>query len=205
MASGKNAETQRDLGDSAARGYRVARIDLARLLLRQPAGRDDIRKAIALYERAWSDGVTMAAFDLGELYEHGVKNAGNAGEFSLAPDAARSWSWYEMAAEAGQPNALARFAERKASVAFAEQNRTMRNSDLLESFRYYAAASELAYREDWPDNSWRNWRYHRASLARLLAHEGMMPQVAAAYAAVQGRPTPRPQTAWEQIKSKLHL
>ena len=205
MASGKNSEAMRNFEYSIAHGYRAARIDLARLLLQQAPGIDDVRKAISLYERAWSDGVTIAAFDLGNLYEHGVKNAGNEREFWSAPDGTRSWSWYEKAAEAGQPNALARLAERKASAAFAEQNDAKSNSYLLESFKYYAAASELAYREDWPDDSWRNWRYRRASLARLLAHDGLMPQVAAAYAAVRDRTTPRPRTAWEQIKSKLHL
>jgi hypothetical protein len=35
--------------------------------------------------------------------------------------------------------------------------------------------------ENWPDDAWKHWRRRRASRARVLAHEGMMPQVAAAY------------------------
>ncbi|MGO9513161.1 MAG: protein kinase domain-containing protein [Steroidobacteraceae bacterium] len=200
MASGKSPEAMRDFEDSLAHGYRAAGIDLARLL-QGSAGTDDVRKAISLYERAWSDGVTIAAFDLGNLYEHGVKSAGNEGEFSIAPDDTRSWSWYEKAAEAGEPNALARLAERATRTAFSEQSDAKRNSDLLESFKYYAAASERAYREDWPDDSWRNWRYRRASLARLLAREGMMQEVAQAYDHVR-RQYARPRaTLWERLTS----
>ena len=99
MASGKNSEAMRNFEYSIAHGYRAARIDLARLLLQQAPGIDDVRKAISLYERAWSDGVTIAAFDLGNLYEHGAKNAGNEREFWSAPDGTRSWSWYEKAVE----------------------------------------------------------------------------------------------------------
>jgi hypothetical protein len=35
--------------------------------------------------------------------------------------------------------------------------------------------------DDWPDEAYRTWRYQRASLARLLANEGMMRDVADAY------------------------
>jgi hypothetical protein len=56
---------------------------------------------------------------------------------------------------------------------------------MLESFKKYAAATEFARREDWPDDAWRNWRYRRASLARLLAREGMMHQSADAAAEIR--------------------
>jgi hypothetical protein len=75
----------------------------------------------------------------------------------------------------------------------------------LQAFRFYAAAAERAHEEDWPDDAWRHWRYRRASLARLLASEGLMQQVAAAYTAVREQTTPRAPTRWEQIKSMLHL
>jgi len=54
----------------------------------------------------------------------------------------------------------------------------------LSSFKYYAAAAERARVEDWPDDAWRNWRYRRASLARLLARDGMELEVAEAYESV---------------------
>jgi len=49
--------------------------------------------------------------------------------------------------------------------------------------------------EDWPDGAWKNSRYHRASLARVLAHAGMTQQVADAYAALLEQPSPGP-PAW---------
>jgi hypothetical protein len=48
---------------------------------------------------------------------------------------------------------------------------------LLSAFRFYAAAAERARDAAWPDEAWRHWRYRRATLARLLAREGMMGQV----------------------------
>ena len=51
---------------------------------------------------------------------------------------------------------------------------------------------------------WRNWRYRRASLAHLLAHEGMMSQVADAYSAVHEQQTVHSATPWEEIKAKMH-
>src|SRR5882672_1603896 len=44
---------------------------------------------------------------------------------------------------------------------------------------------------DWPDEAYRNWRYQRASLARLLANEGMMRDVADAYDDVRKQNAPR--------------
>jgi hypothetical protein len=94
------------------------------------------------------------------------------------------------AANAGQPNALARFAELDESDAFFERDPQKRSLHLLESFKRYAAASQRAQTEDWPDGAWKIWRYHRASLARILARDGMTQQVADAYAAVL-EPSPR--------------
>ena len=34
------------------------------------------------------------------------------------------------------------------------------------------------------NNAWRNWRYRRASIARLLEREGMIEEVATAYKGV---------------------
>jgi hypothetical protein len=53
----------------------------------------------------------------------------------------------------------------------------------------YAAAAERAQDEAWPDDAWRNWRHRRATLARLLAREGMMQQVADAYVAARDKRT----------------
>ena len=52
--------------------------------------------------------------------------------------------------------------------------------------------------EGWPDDAWRNWRYHRATFARLLARENLMQQVADAYTIVRDTRPPRPPNWWEQ-------
>jgi hypothetical protein len=103
----------------------------------------------------------------------------------LVPDETRAWGWYQRAADAGDPSALARFAEREADRAYAPTDATQRNLHLLASFHFYAAAAERARMEDWPDDAWRDWRYRRASQARLLALAGMMREVAQEYTRVR--------------------
>jgi WD40 repeat protein len=170
LAHGDFAAAGKDFERAVAKGYRAARIDLG-MLLTAPAGKSpDPSRAVALYEDAWSGGAKIAAFELGSLYENGLRRAGTD-DYLLAPDPTRAWAWYRKAADAGEPNALARFAQRAQSD----------NPDLLEAFQYYAAAAERARREDWPDGSWKNWRYRRAYLARLLARAGKMRQVAAEF------------------------
>jgi eukaryotic-like serine/threonine-protein kinase len=150
-------------------GYRAALVDLADLLADATAGMPDSGRALTLYERAWQDGVPLAAFKVGQLLEHGVPS--------------EAWMWYQKGADAGEPNALARFAERDERDALAQTDLFKRNGELLQALRFYAAAAERAREEDWPDEAWKNWRYRRASLARVLAQRGMMQQVADAYSA----------------------
>jgi hypothetical protein len=129
---------------------------------------------------------------LGSLYERGVP----------APDRARAWLWYQRAADSGEPNALARLAAREDETAIAEADAGKRLADELKSFEYYAAASERARIEDWPDGAWRSWRYRRASLARLLASKGLMRDVADLNAGVRNRYAPAP-AKWERVTSFL--
>jgi TPR repeat protein len=105
----------------------------------------------------------------------------------LPPDPAKAWVWYQKGADAGEPDALARFAERDERNALTETDTQRRNALLLQAFRFYTAASVRAHGEDWPDDAWRNWRYRRATLARLLAREGRMQQVADTYQAERDR------------------
>jgi len=191
---GNVTDAKREFEFAVSKGYRAARIDLAQLLVNAPTDKLDIERATTLYEQAWKDGVPIAAFELGHLYELGSQ-----------PDLSKAWSWYQKGVDASESYALARFGERAETAALTESDPQRTNADLLEAFRYYAAAAECARDEGWPDEAWRHWRYRRATIARLLAHDGMMPQVAAAYAAVRKRSTPRPQTAWEQLRSKLYL
>jgi len=185
---------------AVSRGYRAAGIDLGNLLLDGTVPAADPRHAVSLYEKAWRDGLPIAAFALGHLYEAGVP--GEAGE--LQPDPARAWAWYQRGAGVGEPTALARLAERDEQDALAAQDPSKAHALLLRAFRFYAAAAERAHDESWPDEAWRRWRYRRATLAHLLAGEGMMRQVADAYTDVREQmisPTP---ALWEEIKARLH-
>jgi hypothetical protein len=86
--------------------------------------------------------------------------------------------------DAGEPHALARLAERAEQQALGEIDPQKASGLLLHAFSDYAAAAERAHDEDWPDEAWSAWRYRRATLARLLARQGMMQQVASAYTEV---------------------
>ena len=57
---------------AVSKGYPAARIDLGNLLMDEMAGMVDPQRAVSLYEKAWRDGVPIAAFALGRLYEIGV-------------------------------------------------------------------------------------------------------------------------------------
>jgi WD40 repeat protein/TPR repeat protein len=189
MASGKVVAAKGSFEQALERRYPAARVELAQLLSQSSFGMLDARRAVSLYEQAFNDGVTIAGFELAGLYERGVRD--DAHEHSspdvLVPDEARAWSWYQRAADAGDPNALVRFAEQEADRADASTDVAQRKLHLLVSFHFYAAAAERARLEDWPDDAWRDWRYHRASLARVLALAGMMQEVAQEYARVRAR------------------
>jgi WD40 repeat protein/serine/threonine protein kinase/TPR repeat protein len=204
LAKGDVNGAKRQFELAVSNGYRVAGFDLADLLVSVADSVPDPERAASLYEMAWRDGVHIAAFELGQLYEYGVRGAEAAATKPPKHDLRQAWSWYQKGADVGEPNALARFAERAERSALTADP-TNRNGLLLQAFRFYAAAAERAHEEDWPDDAWRHWRYRRASLARLLASEGLMQQVAAAYTAVREQTTPRAPTRWEQIKSMLHL
>ena len=199
VASGKYSDARRDFEDATARGYLAARIDLARLLSNPTSGMLDLPRAISLDEQSWRDGMGVAAFDLGTLYEHGV-NSGAAGTAAQLPmNEAQAWIWYQRAAEAGEPNALARLALRQDLAAAFEKGSTKKKALQLEAFKLYAAAAERARLEDWPDGAWIVWRYRRATLARLLEREGMIGETAAAYGdVVKGNAAPI--TVWDRLR-----
>jgi WD40 repeat protein len=204
MAKGDFLGARRDLERAVTAGYRAAKVDLGMLLSQPSAGLLDVPRAISLYEQAWSEGVPVAAFELGGLYEQGLHRPGNNTAYLLAPNEAQAWSWYGKGAAAGEPTALARFGEKEDRAAFAPENSTSRNAHLLEAFRYYAAAAERARVEDWPDDAWKSWRYRRASIARLLEREGMMEQVAVVYNTVRTQYA-APSTLWQRVTSLVDM
>jgi TPR repeat protein len=172
VASGKFLLARQEFEKAVESGYRSARIELASLLAQESSGFVDVPRATQLYQQAWEQGAMFAGFALGDLYEYGSP-----------ADTQTAWDWYRRAADAGEPNALARFAAREESAALSTPNLAEKRAHWIAAFKFYAAATERARREDWPDGVWRNWRYHRATLARLLARQGMMQQVADAYTA----------------------
>jgi hypothetical protein len=79
-----------------------------------------------------------------------------------------------------------------------------RNAQLLQAFTFYAAAAQRAREEDWPDGAWQNWRYRRATLARLLANAGLMQEVADAYTAMLAKEKSRPSKWWERLETRFY-
>jgi eukaryotic-like serine/threonine-protein kinase len=167
-AKADTAGAKQHFATALAKGYRAAGVDLADLLA--------VERSIPLYKSAWQAGVSIAAFRLGHLYETGGQGA--------QPSEHDAWLWYQHGADAGEPNALARFAQREEIAALTVGDSSKRNALLLQAFKLYAAAAMSAKEEAWPDEVWKHWRYRRASLARVLAHDGMMQEVADTYAGV---------------------
>jgi TPR repeat protein len=167
-----------------SQGYAAAGIDLARQLTRENVHSLDPARAVSLYEQAWRRGLSIAAFDLGQLYERGLPAPVTTGGRTFPTDPTKAWLWYRRGADAREPNALARFASREAQRAASESPGQVREDLLLEAFRLYAQAAARAQEQGWPEEVWRTWRYHRASFARVLARDGLMQEVADAYAAV---------------------
>ena len=189
---------RRELELAVSGGYRAAQVELAGLLVDASAGASDHARAVSLYEKAWRDGVPVAAFELGQLYEQ--RSCWRQLRHRLLqrqPDPSKAWSWYRKGADIGEPNALARFGARHEAAAVTESSPQKRNALLLKAFASYAAAAERAQVEGWPDDTWRHWRYRRATLARVLARDGMMSQVADAYIAVRDQGLRGPPT-WRE-------
>jgi WD40 repeat protein len=197
----KNARRQLEL--AVEKGYRAAAIDLARVLQDRSVEMFDPARAVTLLEKGWHEELQIAAYELGCVYELGLLTAASGTHPEIKADPARAWSWYQRGADVGEPNALARLAERDEQDALSASSITKRNMLLLQAFTRFAAAVKRAHDEDWPDDAWKSWRYRRATLARLLAREGMMQQVADAYRAVLTQFAPPPPTTWERITAAL--
>jgi len=191
-AAGDASGARRQFETAVANSYRAARIDLADLLVNASARKLDAGRAVSLYEQAWQEGVPIAAFSLGHLYEHGVAADVTLAGAAVARDEPKAWQWYQKGADVGEPNALARVAEREETIALARTDLSQRDAQLLHAFTLYAAAAERAREEAWPEDAWAHWRYRRASLARVLAQQGMMQQVADAYGATLDKARARP-------------
>jgi WD40 repeat protein/tRNA A-37 threonylcarbamoyl transferase component Bud32 len=85
------------------------------------------------------------------------------------------------AVDSAGPLALGRRGDAAEQAALGARTEAGRAAFLLQAFGFFAAAQARAERDGWPDDASMRWRYHRASLARVLASAGMMPQVAEVY------------------------
>jgi WD40 repeat protein/TPR repeat protein len=177
--TGRSLVAQNDIAGAArafeqaiSRGYRVAGVDLGDALQQSESKPVDLTRIANIYRQAWNDGVAMAGFRLGRMAE----------AQSTAPsDQETAWLWYKRAAAMGQPDAIARLGRRSEDLALIEATPDKRYADLLEALSLYSKAAAIAEAESWPDEAWRQWRYRRSDLARYLAREGMMRQVADAF------------------------
>lgn len=176
-------------------GYHAASVDLADLLLLNASNEADATKIATLYKRAWQHGVRIAGFDLAQMEEE----RGIAGHIKEDP-----WTWYQRAADTGQPNAIARFARRSEERAVVETVPERRFAELLEAFSLYARAATIAEADAWPDDAWRHWRYRRSTLARVLARDGLMQEVAIAYRKTGEERNPGQRTFRERIDGLMH-
>jgi WD40 repeat protein len=187
LAAGRHfSAAKREFEQALADGYRVAGIDLAMLLSQPSAELTDVPRTIDLYQRAYNKGVTIAAYELGTLFEHGIEPANGTSRPLLTPDPTRAWLWYRKGADAMEPHALARMAQEEQFIAASEKNTGKRNQHLLGAFALYAIAVERAQRDGWPAELSQEWRYRRASLARILERQDMMDQVAQKFSLVKG-------------------
>jgi WD40 repeat protein len=201
-ASGDWAGAIRELEEAQKLGYRTAAIDLAALIAEHDATERGGARARSLLEAAWHDGVTAAAFELGRLYE-GAGSGLAVAPAGIGRDLRRAFDWYDKGARAGEPSALARLAAAAEDAALAAPGPAQRRAHLLDAFRCFAAAAERARLDDWPDEAWRNWRFRRASLARVLAAEGVMADVAQAYAGVRGRYASSARTLGQRVAAAI--
>lgn len=186
LAKGDPAGARREFESAMSQSYRAAAVDLGALTAREPATSADRERAATLYKGAWADGVVIAAFALGALYEARVEASGAAKSDEGSRDLGLAWDWYRKGAAAGEPSALARVAAQRETEAATATDPVARTQLMLEAFRLYSAATERAEHDAWPDSAWIRWCHRRATLARLLALEGRMQDVANAYAAVRG-------------------
>jgi WD40 repeat protein len=182
LAKEDYANARRYLESSAKEGYAASQVDLATLLTVPDAKMLDPGRAVELYQHAWNQGVHIAAFLLAQLYQLGITSEEGAVRFDQNPTLA--WAWYQRGAEVNEPNSTAQFAVRDEHEALTQSLEERRRSLWLAAFRIYAQAAQEAQKEGWPDIAWRQWRYRRASLARVLSDAGMMKDVADTYGSV---------------------
>jgi hypothetical protein len=100
---------------------------------------------------------------------------------TVGGEATRARDSYRRGADGGEPHAFARLARQAEHAALGAHDPARRNPLLLDAFASYTAAAEAARAAVWPDAAWLEWRYRRATFARLLGRAGLMREVATEY------------------------
>ena len=142
LAAANQAPAARaELERAIARGYHAAGIDLAQLLMQPPAAATDITRAIALLEHAWSQGATVAAFEL-EVSTSTRQGAQRPTRPGLELVSTRCRGGRAQCAGALWP--------REQQAGQTARDPLERRRHQLEAFRFYASAAERARREAGP-------------------------------------------------------
>jgi WD40 repeat protein len=149
VAAGKVAEGEARLRASWRVGYLPAAVDLAAVLMRTDAGHGEAR---AILEAAWARGLSRAGADL--VRDH--------------PDPAL----LARVEAAGEPSAYALQGDREERASLAAAEPAVRRSHLERAMHAYEQAVRDAERQNFPEQTARDWRFRRATLARLLIGTG---------------------------------
>jgi WD40 repeat protein/serine/threonine protein kinase len=89
--------------------------------------------------------------------------------------------------DVAEPDSLPELASREELAAIGENDPAVRDQRLLRALALYSTAAEQGRLQGRSDDRFRHWCYRRASLARVLAAEGLMQQVAQSYQAALAR------------------
>jgi WD40 repeat protein len=157
-AAGRSREAQSKFDAAWRAGYAAAGVDAA--LLRLDQERTDAARAGARSQlnQAWDKGVARAETELARL------DGGNAeGE-----------AWLRKAEAAGDPGAFALEGEWEDQQLLTIHDEFAQRPHLLASLNAYRQAVQIGDAAGWPEQTVRDWRFRRATLARMLAQRQQM-------------------------------
>ena len=203
LAKHDAAGAQREFELAISGGYRAARIDLADLLVEPFRGNARFRPcrfALRTSLAGWSADRCLRARPSLRVRSARPERRPRA---LASPRSVESMVLVSERCRRGRTECTRTLRGARRKLRCHREPSAKKNALLLKAFNYYATAAERAQDVDWPDDAWRNWRYRRATLARLLAHDGMMQQVADAYSEVRNKWRPLPPTLLQKITSRL--
>jgi hypothetical protein len=157
-AAGKTREAQSKFDEAWRKGYAASGVDAALLRIEQDHTRSVLESARSQLKQAWDKGVARAGTELARL------DGGTAeGE-----------SWLRKAEAAGDPSAYALEGEWKDQRLLATHSDAEQLPQLLAGLKAYRQAAQLGETAGWPELTVRDWRFRRATLARMLAQRQKM-------------------------------